>query len=263
MSFFGQSHIPGLGDKEYNKQDVWQNISDISDIISLCRDETRKELMSLAVQSEWYMKLRDLMYDALNESIHKKEDMRKFEWLDKVNPLYRKLSYLYEVIAINPELRTQFIKTLTENIKVKLANVKGAQISIAKIIGDVTPQNFQKYLTDIRTNAWHAGVIYFLEECIREWKVVKDVDTIIKLKQKPDLSGATLEDLDYVNLASLSAFHKKVNTKESKDGVSFSLSGGISNAFSQLGIIKKTLALWQEIRSISGTSMGGILAVLV
>jgi Patatin-like phospholipase len=265
MSFFGQSHIPGIGNKDYNKQDVWQNTSDISDIISLFTDQTRKEIMSLVVQSEWLAKLKNIIYSSLRESIDRKGDVRKFGWFDRINPLYKQLGYLYEVIVINPNLRDIFFQALELDIRKTLGKTprKNTDINIANMIENITPENFQKNLDDIENKVWHAGVIYCLEECVREWKVLSEVECMIQSKQQESLANATLEDLDYVNLASLLAFHKKINTTENQEWVSFSLSGGISNAFSQLGIIKRTLASWQKIRSISGTSMGGILAILV
>lgn len=263
MSFFGQSHIPGIGNKDYNKQDLWQNIADISDIVSLFSDQTRKEIMSLVVQSEWLAKLKNLIYVSLRDSIDRKNDIREFGGFDKINPLYKQLSYLYEVISANPTLRTKFFQALESNIRSKLTTSEHATLNIAQIIVNINPKNFQENLDNIIEKAWHAGVIYFLEECVRDWKCLDEVNNFIGGKQKESLEDATLEDLDYVNLASLVAFHKKIHAEDNIEWISFSLSGGISNAFSQLGIIKRTLESWQKIRSISGTSMGGILAILV
>lgn len=236
-------------------------MSDILDVISLFTDQTRKELMSLIVQSEWLAKLKDLIYASLKESIDTTGDQREFGWLDRVNGLYKQLSYLYEVISINPTLRAAFIQSLDANIRKKLSNSPHSQIDIAQTIENITPENFDQNLKKINEKAWHAGVTYFLEECIREWKVCDKVADVITSKQKTDLHDATLEDLDFINLASLQGFRQHLS--KTQEWISFSLSGGISNAFSQLGIIKRTLASGQKIRSISGTSMGGILAILV
>jgi Patatin-like phospholipase len=262
MSFRWQSHIPGVGNKNYNALDAWQNISDIRWVVSLLTDHKRKELMSLVVQSGWLSRLRDSVYSALRESIDGKKDRNKLTWLDKINPLCQQLSYLYETIAVNPRLREIFLATLTTNIQRSLGNGENYNVDISAVVKNLTPDNFPENLALVESKVWHTGVIYFLEECIREWKVTDQVKIAIQARQKDSLEYATLADLDYVNLSSLRAFHEKIN-KWDGEWVSFSLSGGISNAFSQIGIIRRTLASWQKIRAIVGTSMGGILAVLV
>jgi Patatin-like phospholipase len=218
--------------------------------------------MSLVVQSGWLSRLRDSVYSALRESIDGKKDRNKLTWLDKINPLCQQLSYLYETIAVNPRLREIFLATLTTNIQRSLGNGENYNVYISAVVKNLTPDNFPENLALVESKVWHTGVIYFLEECIREWKVTDQVKIAIQARQKDSLEYATLADLDYVNLSSLRAFHEKIN-KWDGEWVSFSLSGGISNAFSQLGIIRRTLASWQKIRAIVGTSMGGILAVLV
>lgn len=245
----------------YNEKDGVQNLSDAHDIIKLLPREIERRLMGILAPAQWLRKMREIIYDALLTSIRSVDGKSDVNWIffDRINSTYKALHFLYTVIASNPILRDQFLKALEWNIEKVLSWYWWPNIS--EIIDGMDEDNFDEVITSQIITLGHNATIYFLEECMRLWKAKSKVRSFIEWKQKDSLEWANLDDLDYVNLWSLFHFKEKVDTQS--EWSHFSLSWGISNAIYQLWIIRKHLASWRKIASISWTSMWWILAVLV
>lgn len=263
MSFFWQL-MPW-----YNTMDEWQNISDIQGVLWLFSSEQQKQfehrILSIISEPDVMLyKVRNLLYATVKSSLIQDKDieMQSKNWIDFMNGSYKRLDYLYEVIANNPILWKAFLETLASNISEKLAKFSVKENSLAKKINEISDENFHDTIAKVSQDGWHPATIYLLGECIREWKCLENVRYHIHNNAWSTLSSGNLEDMDYQNLLSQLDFQSSINSKN-RVGKSFSLSGGISNSLSQLGYISAFLADWGQIQSISGTSMGAIVGVLV
>lgn len=261
MSFFWQLH------PQYNKNDVWQNISDIWNIFELFEEKERKKfeqkiLNILSEPDTMLFRIRNMLYSCLKDSISWEEIDKSKWWFDRFNQTYQQLAYLYDCISINPVLRNQFLNTLQVNLTQELEKFPTRGMDVLGKTTDISDENFDAMISGIFINGWHIAVLYSLRECIKEWKCLWKVSEYLDLKQKQSLVGASLEDMDYFNLRSQLDFKKSLEWNNGI-GKSFSLSGGVSNALSQLWYIRSFLLDWGRINSISGTSMGAIVGVLV
>lgn len=253
----------------YNQHDEWQNLSDIQGVLWLFSLEQQKqfERKILSIISEpgnMLHQIRDLLYATIKSTIDSESDIKikVRTWFDSINNSFKQLDYLYDVIAKNPILCKEFLEKLISNISDQLALIPSRDINIAKKINEISDENFLDTIAKVSQEDWHLATIYILGECIREWKCLDSVRYYIHNNAWSTLSGGNLEDMDYQNLLSQLDFQTSINTKN-RAGKSFSLSGGVSNALSQLGYIRAFLADWGQIQSISGTSMGAIVGVLV
>ena len=167
-------------------------------------------------------------------------------------------------ITINPILREKFLTKLSQQIDEILQRESPWIQQIT--VDSVTEENFDDKIRLFREQSGHAGIIYFLGECISEGKCLDKVTMYLtqKKESKVDLAWATFEDLDFFNLSSRLEFRKKSDESEIQAGKSFSLSGSIGfSALSQIGYIREHYARGWRIRSLSGTSLGAIIAVCI
>ena len=191
------------------------------------------------------------------------EDIKNLQWVDNIHFDYLDLLAFRNALLQNPTVWLSLLKAEVEGILGSYPMRSEDIISIGDNVSKVNAGNFGEILEKIPS---HVQQIAFLEWCIGEGQCLEHVILHAKYQRETrfDQRNDSMEYWNYNNIVVLADTRKRLllwekwaNTK------AFSLSGWSGNAFTQLAIMQKFVENWGKISSISATSAGSALGVLV
>ncbi len=190
------------------------------------------------------------------------QDRENLTLIDKSHWAYKDMLTFRYFAQSNP---SQFLENLKVNIQKLLDKypLKSEEINkVSEMVSKVDEKNFASILSHL-TN--HAEKIAFCEWCISKGKCLPQILAYAKEEQnvRTDTKEKSFEYWDYNNLISLVETRMRISDKKTNESKAFSLSGWAWNALSQLSVIYEYIKWWGRVSSISGTSMGSLIAVLV
>ena len=269
----------------YGKSDTVWVLRDIDLVLGLWYDHpelstlfrsTRDKVIALLSQAPTTgVAIRNRFFEAKDEVVHdpiknwhwlSQDNQTKLVWIDMVHWEYQRLMILRQMMLQNPKKTLIALSENIENVLRDFPLPKSWISSITENIAHVNESSFEDLLKKTKTELGQIGVISFCEWCIAEWKMLSQVIEYAEIERKKieEQKQTSMEYWDLTNIINLARTRQKIDLQEipmwSK---SFILSGWAWNAFAQLAIMQKFVEDWWKIKSISGTSMGAAVAILV
>ncbi|GAB0174542.1 MAG: hypothetical protein HHAS10_04210 [Candidatus Altimarinota bacterium] len=268
MSLVGQLH------PHYGKNDIVGVHRDTDLVLALFREhpevsQFRDKVVGILAQNpEKGTHLRNRLQEAYGDmgkpSIQEISDIdaHNLSGVDKLHFTYQNLLAFRYFAQRYPVAATEIFLRNIKEILTEYGLNEAKIVSIGQSVGEVTGEDFGGTLENLKT---HVERIAFLEGCIERGIFLSEIIEHAqyqrdKLKKERE---ASFEYWDYNNIVVLAQTRKRGLNRGNDGGKSFSLSGGSGNALTQLSIISKYIESGGHIRSISGTSLGSTIAVLV
>jgi hypothetical protein len=230
---------------------------------------TREKIIALLSEMpDKWAKVRNKVFQAKDIIVRDElliwENKTNLQWIDVRNFEHQRMLLLRQMLLRNPEKTLDsFIKNINEELR-EFGIPKEDIVYISKI--NINCSFISDVVLVLWNNPSHIAKIALFERCITEWKFLSEIAQIAnnEIEELGYSKESSAEYWDYVNLRTLAKTRKKILGSEFPAwSKSFSLSGGAGNSFSQLAIMQKYVEDGWKIRSISGTSAGSAIAVLV
>lgn len=192
-------------------------------------------------------------------------DIIHLKGADAKNEEYHRLMAMREMIIANPHATLKNLDSSISQTFDRLGAKSSDIQTIAQLISKTTDQNFDIEIENIIKRG-HLWTIFFLEWCIEKWVCLEKVLEKVKiLKQEHARRGThSFEYWDYHNVLRLAETKLKLAGIEKRQNQkAFVISGWAGNTVASLWVIETHLNSWWSISSISGTSMGWAIAVIV
>ena len=260
----------------YNTDDKTQNMHDMRKVFRLSEKASQYEQRVIDIltwvteekRAKILVDMRNRLFDALSSSIPDSGHYAGIGFLDGLNQGHQKEYHFYNFLATNPALRQHFLIHLDQAIGALLKMDWWGinNINIAWTMQSLTGDSFDSTLGEIQQRSWQVWLVYFLEECIRTGKCLEQVWAYLANNCKENkFPSWDIKVLDISNLRSQLAFKIKLDSQDEDmtSWKSFSLSGWVSNALAEIGYIREFYRNGGIIRSMTGSSMGAIVAVMI
>ncbi|MBP9779468.1 patatin-like phospholipase family protein [Candidatus Gracilibacteria bacterium] len=194
------------------------------------------------------------------------QDRKNMQGLDHSHFEYHRLLLFRQEMLRNPkETLTQLSSIISSTLDSYGLQPQGIQ-NISDFVSQTNDESFQSTLENIQKSYGHLGGIAYCEGLINRGiclNLVSEFAHEQRLKYEANKKDS-MEYWDYTNIINITEARKKINSGElDQEGKSFVLSGGAGNGFVQLGVIHEFVKNGGKIKSISGTSMGATMAVMI
>lgn len=245
--------------------------SDHPELAALCVKMRERTISILSENPGIWGTLRNDFFRAKNPVVTAEtlsgESKDVLHGVDQIHTEYKRLMLLRQLMQNDPETT---LKTLVDSIESSLQAFplkKESILLVSEKVDGVTPENFSTSLEQISREFWHIGVISFYEWCIAEWKCLDQIVSSATSKRDDIETNKTnsMEYWDFTSIINLVSTREKCMSVSATVawGKSFVLSGGGGNGFTQLAVMQKYVENGGKVRSISGTSMGAAIGILV
>ncbi len=187
------------------------------------------------------------------------------ESVTTMNSNLRDLQTIRWMILSNPVATLKMISdNIWELLTSEWVTAEGVSM-IEDSVKDCNSENFDSILNSINSTLWHTSVIFFLEHCIHESKELTKVREYLEFKiaNFSEWSRNKMEYWDYTNTINLLAFKEQIQNNQLHDAKSVSISWWAGNMFAAFGTISEYLNSDKKIDSLSGSSMGSVISVMV
>ena len=273
MSLIWQLH------PHYGKDDPVWVLRDIDLATRLLNDKpefqeifrsTRDRVIWLLFNSpELWSTLRNSFFATKNETISSSDflqlDRSNFKWADYIHLEYQRLMIFREKLLKNPQETLNTIIEASHQILSEFPLSKPWIEKISHLIESTDEKTFDRNAKVAKDIYWHIGLISFFEWCITAGKSLSQTSELAKSLRDTHESDKenSMEYWDFNNIMNLTETRIQIDSKNTIWWKSFSLSGGSWNTFAQLAFIYEHLKSGWTITSISGTSAGSAIWVLV
>ncbi len=225
----------------------------------------------LANNPEKWATLRNKLYKAKDGVVKwgllNTENRKKLDWIDIAHVEYHNLMIFRQLLETDPDVTLKkFIDSIEDLLK-EFPLDKENIFSVSEKITKTDEWNFLVMCQEVESELGYVGIVSFCEGCIAEWKCINSIISYAQEKREKltQNKAISMEYWDFTNIINI-ASTKKHSTEVNETVTwwkSFVLSGGGGNAFAQLAIIQKYVMSWGTVRSLSGTSMWAMIAILV
>jgi len=184
---------------------------------------------------------------------------------DACNFDYQNLVILWDLLHTHPMNTMQYIFNEIDQILSEFPLSKPWIEKISHLIESTDEKTFDRNAKVAKDIYWHIGLISFFEWCITAGKSLSQTSELAKSLRDTHESDKenSMEYWDFNNIMNLTETRIQIDSKNTIWWKSFSLSGGSWNTFAQLAFIYEHLKSGWTITSISGTSAGSAIWVLV